>query len=143
MRIQRAVADLHPVHRPRTDLPLNLTAAECASLKNLYLKTDLGIIDCLGAIKAVGNYDEVSKHAVELERAALDAGLVEQHGADVAEVPPRKSDLRFHAALGGRRDDLGDGWRPRPRGKRGQDARCKDGGSFHGKKRKDFDWLLG
>lgn len=67
MRIQRAVADLHPVHRPRTDLPLELTPTQCAGLKNLYLKTDLGILDCLGEIKAVGNYDEVSKHVVELE----------------------------------------------------------------------------
>ncbi len=67
MRIQRAVADLHPVHRPRTDLPLALTPAQCASLKNLYLQTDLGILDCLGEIKAVGGYDEVAKHAVELE----------------------------------------------------------------------------
>ena len=67
MRIQRAVADIHPVHRPRTDLPLELTPAQCASLKNLYLKTDLGILDCLGEVKAVGSYDEVARHAVELE----------------------------------------------------------------------------
>jgi len=67
MRIQRAVADLHPVHRPRTDLPLKLTSAQCSSLKNLYLKTDLGILDCLDEIKAVGEYDEVLKRSVELE----------------------------------------------------------------------------
>ena len=67
MRIQKALADIHPVHRPRTDLPLELTPAQCASLKNLYLKTDLGILDCLGEIKGVGNYDEVARHAVELE----------------------------------------------------------------------------
>jgi hypothetical protein len=41
MRVQKALADLHPVHRPQTDLPLELTPASCASLKNLYLKTDL------------------------------------------------------------------------------------------------------
>ncbi len=67
MRIQQAVADLHPVHNPRRDLPLALTPAQCASLKNLYLKTDLGILDCLGEIKAVGGYDEVLKRSVELE----------------------------------------------------------------------------
>ncbi len=67
MRIQKAVADLHPAYRPRTDLALALTPELCASLKNLYLKTDLGILDCLGEIKGVGNYDEVAKHAVELE----------------------------------------------------------------------------
>src|SRR5688572_14496530 len=52
MRIQQAVADLHPVHNPRRDLPLELTPALCASLSNLYLKTDLGILDCLSEIKA-------------------------------------------------------------------------------------------
>jgi hypothetical protein len=67
MRIQSALADLHPVHNPRTDLPLNLTPELCDRLKNLYLKTDLGIIDCLGEILGVGDYDEVFKHSVELE----------------------------------------------------------------------------
>lgn len=67
MRIQQAVADLHPVYNPRRDLPLELTPAVCASLKNLYLKTDLGILDCLGEIKAVGGYDAVWQRSVELE----------------------------------------------------------------------------
>lgn len=67
MRIQKALANLHPVRRPRTDLALELTPALCASLKNLYLKTDLGILDCLGDVKGVGGFDEVVKHSVELE----------------------------------------------------------------------------
>jgi hypothetical protein len=67
MRIQRAVADLHPVHNPRRDLPLELTSEMCASLKNLYLKTDLGILDCLGEIKAVGGFEDVLRRSVELE----------------------------------------------------------------------------
>lgn len=36
-------------------------------MKNLYLKTDLGILDCLGEIKAVGGFDEVVQQSVELE----------------------------------------------------------------------------
>ena len=67
MRIQKAVADLHPTHRPRTDLPLRLTPEQCASLKNLYLKTDLGIVDCLGEILGIGDFDAVLKRSVELE----------------------------------------------------------------------------
>jgi hypothetical protein len=67
MKIQKAFADLNPVHRPRTDLPLNLTPEQCAGLKNLYLKTDWGIVDCLGEVLGVGNFDEVAKHSVELE----------------------------------------------------------------------------
>lgn len=67
MRIQKAFADLHPVHRLRTDLPLALTPDQCATLKNLYLKTDLGIVDCLGEVLGVGSYDEVVKHSVEVK----------------------------------------------------------------------------
>jgi hypothetical protein len=67
MRLQRAFADLHPVHRSRPDVPLDLTPQQCASLKNLYLKTDWGMVDCLGEILGVGSFDEVAKHCVELE----------------------------------------------------------------------------
>ena len=36
-------------------------------LKNLYLKTDLGVVDCLGEVLGVGNFDEVFKNSVEVE----------------------------------------------------------------------------
>jgi len=67
MRIQEAVKDLHPVHRSKTDLPLQLTSEQCASLKNLYLKTDLGVLDCLGEVLGIGNYDEVLKNSTLAE----------------------------------------------------------------------------
>jgi hypothetical protein len=67
MRIQKAFSDLHPVHRPRTDLPLNLTPEQCARLKNLYVKTDLGNVDCLSEILGVGDFDEVFRRAIEIE----------------------------------------------------------------------------
>jgi hypothetical protein len=67
MRIQKAVADLHPVHRPRTDLALDLTPEQCSQLKNLYLKTDFGIIDCLGEVLGIGDFDEVLKNSVVIE----------------------------------------------------------------------------
>lgn len=67
MRIHEAVADLHPVHFPRTDLPLALTPELCAELKYLYLKTDLGKLDCLSDVLGVGDFDHVVKHSIELE----------------------------------------------------------------------------
>lgn len=67
MRIQHALVGLHPVHFPRTDLPLQLTPEFCAGLKNLYLKTDLGRLDCLGEILGVGDFNEVKKNSVELD----------------------------------------------------------------------------
>jgi hypothetical protein len=67
MRIQGAFADLHPVHRSRPDLPLDLTAARCAQLKNLYLKTDLGIVDCLSEVLGVGDFESVLSQSLRVE----------------------------------------------------------------------------
>jgi hypothetical protein len=67
MRVQKAFADLHPVHRSRPDIALELTPEQCATLQNLYLKTDLGVVDCLGEVLGVGNFETVLKHSVEVE----------------------------------------------------------------------------
>jgi hypothetical protein len=70
MRLQSAVDDLHPYHRmaPRRR-PLALTEASCAGLRNLYLATDWGPLDCLGEIAGLGAYDAVAaqSEAVELD----------------------------------------------------------------------------
>lgn len=63
MRLQRSLEGLHPVHRMRPDLPLDLTPQQCIDLKNLYVKTDVGIIDCLGMVLGVGDYDDVFAHS--------------------------------------------------------------------------------
>jgi hypothetical protein len=67
MRLQEALADLHPTHRSRPNLPLALTPGQCAGLRNLHLKTNLGAVDCLGEVLGVGNYDSVLAHSIELE----------------------------------------------------------------------------
>jgi len=36
-------------------------------LKNLYLQTDLGKLDCLGEVSGIGSYDEVLKRSVLAE----------------------------------------------------------------------------
>jgi hypothetical protein len=51
----------------RPDLPLALTPEIWPTLKNLDLKTDWGILDCLGEIKGVGNFGEVQKHTTIAE----------------------------------------------------------------------------
>jgi len=67
MKIQKAFADLHPVHRSRPDLPLALTSEQCATLRNLYLKTDLGVVDCLSEILGIGDFEAVLRCSVEVE----------------------------------------------------------------------------
>jgi hypothetical protein len=64
-RIQTAVSDLHPYHRLAANkLPLELTDELCGRLKNLYLQTDLGKLDCLGEVAGVGNYESVLHNSV-------------------------------------------------------------------------------
>lgn len=64
-RIEAAVKDLHPQHRLTANkLPFELTDHLCDSLKNIYLNTDLGILDCLSEVAGIGNYEEVLKQSV-------------------------------------------------------------------------------
>ena len=64
-RIESAVNDLHPVHRLTANkLPLELTRTSFADLKNLYLDTDLGKLDCLSEVKGIGGYDEVRRQSI-------------------------------------------------------------------------------
>jgi hypothetical protein len=59
-KIEKAVQGLHPRHRlVANPLPFELTDELCIRLKNIYLTTDLGILDCLSEVAGIGNYDAV------------------------------------------------------------------------------------
>ena len=64
LRIQDALKEVHPVHRmtPKR-LPLQLTKDNCHGLKNIYLDTDIGQLDCLGMILGVGDFQKVKKRS--------------------------------------------------------------------------------
>ena len=64
--IHSAVADLHPVHRMTPQkLPFVWSLELCAGLKNLYLDTDFGPLDCLSSVLGVGEFDEVKRRSIE------------------------------------------------------------------------------
>jgi predicted nucleotidyltransferase len=68
LALQKAVADLHPVHRMTPGRqPLQLTAENTGQFKNLYLDTDLGHLDCLSEIQGLGGYGEVAKASQTIE----------------------------------------------------------------------------
>lgn len=63
-RIESAFKDFHPRHRLAANkLPLELTDELCESLKNMYLQTDLGILDCLSQVAGVGDFDAVLRQS--------------------------------------------------------------------------------
>lgn len=71
MRLQAALADLQPTHRMIPARPLmQLTRESCVGLQNLYLSTDWGQLDCLGAVLGIGGYEEVQAHSVDVELPA-------------------------------------------------------------------------
>ena len=67
-RVESAVKDLHPFHRLAANrLPLELTDELCSRLKNLYLQTDLGILDCLSEVAGIGDYNDCLRRSVVKE----------------------------------------------------------------------------
>lgn len=65
-KLEAAIRDLHPRWRIK-DLAFELTDSLLASLKNIYLTTDLGKFDCLSEVKAVGDFDAVLKESQLVE----------------------------------------------------------------------------
>jgi len=55
-KLVEALKGIHPTHRMVPD-PRPLVVSDFGSdgLQNLYLKTDLGILDCLGEVRGVGD----------------------------------------------------------------------------------------
>ena len=68
MRLQKALADLHPVHRMTpAKIPLKLTPEECRGLNSLYLRTDYGQLDCISEVTGVGDFDAVKKESITIK----------------------------------------------------------------------------
>jgi hypothetical protein len=67
LRLQQALSDLHPFHRlTPARIPLALTHDNLTDLKNLYLMTTWGQLDCLSTIKGVGDFAAVHAHSIEI-----------------------------------------------------------------------------
>jgi hypothetical protein len=64
-RLQLAVCDLRPFHRLTANrLPFELTDELCSRLKNLYLQTEVGILDCLSEVAGVGGYEQALERSI-------------------------------------------------------------------------------
>jgi hypothetical protein len=78
LRIQEALKDVHSVHRmtPKR-LPLRLTKDNCRGLKNIYLDTDIGQLDCLGEILGIGDFQAVQKRSMVVDTDGCQLRLLE------------------------------------------------------------------
>lgn len=67
-RLEAAVKDLHPVHRQTPQkLPFVLDDRLSRELRNIYLRTDMGVIDCLSEVAGIGNFEAVLQASVPVE----------------------------------------------------------------------------
>src|SRR5207249_290778 len=69
-RLQKALAGLEAVHRMTPQrLPLQVTEENASRIKNLYLDTVFGQLDCLGEVKGLGAFDVVLSFSQEVNLA--------------------------------------------------------------------------
>lgn len=60
LRLEKALKDLHPVHRQTPQrLPFSFQTDYPRGLQNLYLSTDWGVLDCLGEVAGLGDFSIV------------------------------------------------------------------------------------
>lgn len=65
-KILVALEGSHPIHRQNRK-PLAGTISSGSNYNNLYLITDFGPVDLLGEVSGIGPFEEVAKHAIEIE----------------------------------------------------------------------------
>ena len=66
--LRRTLKPLHPRHRMTHEKLSFLThPTSLKGIKNLYLETDLGILDVIGQVEAVGDFHDVMKNAIEIK----------------------------------------------------------------------------
>lgn len=72
LRLQEALSEAQPVHRMTPGRKkLELNEKNCSSLKNLYLDTDIGQLDCLSSIDGVGDFEQLEKASEIIEVADM------------------------------------------------------------------------
>jgi hypothetical protein len=67
-RLAAALSDLHAVHRlTPSQITFEINDTNWSSLKNLYLKTDWGVLDCLGEVAGIGTYEKALPNSTLIE----------------------------------------------------------------------------
>lgn len=67
-RLASAFQDMHPVHRLAAQpIPFEITDTNWNRFRNIYLQTDLGILDCLGEVLGIGDFDQVISESESID----------------------------------------------------------------------------
>jgi hypothetical protein len=68
-KLRAVLKDLHPRHRMNPDFkPSFLTdPKDLSSVRNIFLETDLGVLDIISEVTEVGDFEQVKKNSVEID----------------------------------------------------------------------------
>lgn len=67
-KLRKTLSDVNPIHRIAQNKPSFLdTPKSNEGIKNLYLQTDIGVLDILSSITGVGDYDVLKKSCIEIK----------------------------------------------------------------------------
>lgn len=76
-RLLDAVRPLHPTHAHRPDrLPLSVAAHDLVQYRNLYLETDLGRLDVLGALPPIADATAIVDRALTMNVDGLSVKVI-------------------------------------------------------------------
>jgi len=68
-KLRVALKDLHPKHRMNPNFKPSFLSEpkNIENLRNIYLETDLGILDIISEVTEVGDFEQVKKSSVEID----------------------------------------------------------------------------
>jgi predicted nucleotidyltransferase len=76
-KLRASLSDVHPVHRIAQSKPSFLdTPKSNEGINNLYLQTDIGVLDILSSITGVGDFNELKKTCIEIKIYGFNCKLI-------------------------------------------------------------------
>ena len=94
-RLRRSLADIHPIHRMTHQKVSFLEYPPAGeSLRNLYLETDDGVLDVLGSVLGIGEYEQLARQSIEISLFGRKCRVISLEGLIIAkEAMGREKDL--------------------------------------------------
>lgn len=108
-KLREALKDISPRHRMNPNFkPSFMTYPEkIDDLKNIYLETDLGVLDILGEVQPIGDFAVVKSHALEISLYGYSCSVISLDDLiRVKESMKRPKDKEATAQLRAIRDRL-------------------------------------
>lgn len=96
IHLKNALHDLNPKHRMNPNFKPSFfdQPKDFKNVNNIYLETDLGILDVLSEVKPVGSFDEIKKRALNLQLYGYSCKIISLDDLiDVKSIMKRPKDI--------------------------------------------------